>query len=122
MIRGSDGRHDVLAVSSQLGVLMEDVHPAVLIQDHGTSVRVNPLGENDHADGSSRWLRTFRTAKCPHLAGEPRGRLAGVRGEFVQLHGKRLRQCDLQATARWLRPQACSLMVFVLVLLVAVMW
>ena len=41
------------------------LHPAVLIQDHGTSVRIDRLGENDHAHGSSRWLGTFRTAECP---------------------------------------------------------
>jgi hypothetical protein len=66
--------------------------------------------------------RCFDDALADHLAREPCGRLVGVRGEFVQLYGKRLRQCDLQAMAHRLYPRACSLTVFVLVLLVVVMW
>jgi hypothetical protein len=56
-----------------------------------------------------------------HLPREPRRRLVGVRSEFVQLQGKRVRQCDFQATTHRLYPNACSLTVFVLVLPVVVM-
>jgi len=40
MIRGVDGRHDLLTVGSQLGVLVEYVLPALVLQCDGASVRV----------------------------------------------------------------------------------
>jgi len=80
---------------------------------------------NRHRPGAHRMnlpaRRCFGDAVADHLAREPSGRLAGVRSEFVQLRGKRVGQCDLQATAHRLYPQECSLTVFVLVLLVVVM-
>jgi hypothetical protein len=39
MIWRADCRHDLVAVGSQLSVLVEDVLPAFVIENHGASVR-----------------------------------------------------------------------------------
>jgi hypothetical protein len=45
MIWRADCRHDLVAVGSQLSVLVEDVVPAFVIEDNGASVGVDCFGK-----------------------------------------------------------------------------
>lgn len=68
MIWRADCRHNLVAVGSQLSVLVEDVLPAFVIEDHGTSVRVDCFGK-DTQGLSASWAEA--TAGQGWLSGGP---------------------------------------------------
>lgn len=45
----ADGGDDLVLVESQLGVLVQDVLPALLVKDNGTSVGIDGLGQDAQA-------------------------------------------------------------------------
>lgn len=62
MVRGADGRHDLLAVGSQLSVLVENVLPALLIQDDDAAVGVGRLGKGAQVL-AALWATALRGAR-----------------------------------------------------------
>lgn len=55
VLRRADSRNDVSAVARHLGVLFDDVAPAVLIEDHQSPFRLRDLGER-FVDSGQTWI------------------------------------------------------------------
>jgi hypothetical protein len=55
MARRADGRDDLLPVKSQLCVLMEDVLPALLVQDDSASVGIDRTRQDAQTLTAPRW-------------------------------------------------------------------
>jgi hypothetical protein len=72
MIWRADCRHDLVAVGSQLSVLVEDVLPAFVIENHGASVRVDCFGKGTQGLSAS-WAGASGSGICSWVARTRRG-------------------------------------------------
>jgi hypothetical protein len=92
MIWRADCRHDLYPVESQLSVLVEDVLPAFVIEDHGAPVRVDRFGKG--AQGLSASWAGASTSGIGSLVARMRRGYTGAglaQSRFFTRHGMHAR-------------------------------